>query len=102
MGFFGTRLFARIIFSVLAIAPMIFWVFLLDVAESSYVKLRTVLRWIRMLRWVAWSGSIVLFIVYVIVDHVQHFPIYAIALSTFSAGLAGLEGWLKRKLVRAG
>ena len=98
----GSRLFAIMLFSVVAIAPLIIWMFLWAITESLSAKLRAVLPWIKMVRWVAWSGSIVLFIVYIIVDHLQHFPIFAIAMSSFSAGLSLPENWLKRKPARTG
>jgi hypothetical protein len=80
---------------------MVLWVslYLGEIDKTSSMKQRTVLSWIRRLRWVTWIGAMVLFLIAFLGDQLQHFPHYAIALSTFSVGLAGPEGWLKRKIV---
>jgi hypothetical protein len=102
MEFFETKIFAKIIMIVLMTAPLILWAYLGAVTETSSIKLRSVLSWIRLVRWVSWSFSIVLFLIALVVDHIQKFPYYAIGMSTFSAGLALPEGWLKRQIHPAG
>jgi hypothetical protein len=100
MEFFGTRLFAMILWTVFVTAPMILWVSLWAVAKTSSINLCAILPWLKLLRWVAWSFAMVLFLIALVGDHFQHFPIYAIAISTFSVGLSLPEGWLKRKIVQ--
>jgi hypothetical protein len=78
---------------------MIIWVIFWAIDKTSSMKPRVILPWIRRLRWVTWISAMVLFFGAFLVDHFLVFPRYAIALSTFSIGMAMPEGWLKRKIV---
>jgi hypothetical protein len=97
--FFGTKPFAMILWTVLVTAPLILWASFWAIDKTSSIKPLAVIPWIKLMRRVAWSCALVLFLVALFRDHFQHFPTYAIALSTFSVGLSLPESWLKRKIV---
>jgi hypothetical protein len=89
----GSKVLSLEIGSLLITAPMIVW-FSLYVAALQSMKLRPVLPWLRVLRWVGWGLGIVFFLAALARNS---FPTYGCAMSAFSAGLSLPEGWVKRR-----
>ena len=87
----------KIVISALVLAaPFLIWLALYAAARAFSVGLRPILPLMRVLRWVAWGGGLVLCLASLALNH---FPSsYGMASLSLSLGLSFPETWVKRRL----
>jgi len=75
------------------VLPLVIWLALYLSTRWSSVNPRTVLPWLRILRWIGWGLAVAVGILELAKGR---FPVYGIVMAGCSAGLALPENWVKR------
>jgi hypothetical protein len=95
MNLDGSKMLSIEIGSVLALTPLAVWLALYVAAHWWPIDLRSVLPWLRTLRWVAWGLAIVLLATHLVQDHFS--LAYGASMSAFQLGLALPESWVRHR-----
>ncbi len=80
---------------ILTFLPLVIWLALYLAYRWWSFNSRSMLPWLRTLRWTGWGFGVLLFLLSVAREHFS--VVYGIAMTTFSVGLSIPERWVKRR-----